>query len=216
MTTEPETWLQRLHEGTFPPLGKTVAAVVVLAVLGLAGVALELSSGVIGSGHGHGTRSLLLPWFLLVVAAALAIGTAHSRRRDRAAVERARAWRTRPSLFLPALTNLRGDLAAFGIASRRRARPMLWTVDEIGLHAWSPDQAEPVTEVRWEDLSDVEPDERRTVTGQSAWALAIVADAGRLGVVARPALGSPLGASARKQDDLMRTIRKLRRSSVRS
>jgi hypothetical protein len=211
MTSVPEPWMQRLRDGVFPPVWKTVVAVAVLGVLGLASVALELShadGG--GSGDGRSTRGWLLPWFLLVAAVALAIGTARYRRRDRAALERARAWRLQPRLFLPTHVDLRGDLAAFGIAPRRRARPTLWTVDEVGLHAWTPDQADPVVEVRWGDLHDVEPDERKIITGQSGWALALVAEAGRLRVVARPALGSPLGAGARKQDDLMRAVRSLR------
>lgn len=211
MTSVPEPWMQRLRDGAFPPVRKTVVAVAVLGVLGLAGIALELSSGVgVGSGDGRSSRGWLLPWFLLFAAVALAVGTARYRRRDRAALARARAWQVRPRLFLPAHVNLRGDLAAFGIAPRRRARPALWTVDEVGLHAWTPDQAEPVVEIPWVDLRDVEPDERRTITGQSGWSLALVTGAGRLGVIARPALGSPLGASARKQDELMRAVRSLR------
>lgn len=211
MASVPEPWLQRLREGTFPPLTKTVAAVVVLGVLGVAGIVLQFSHlGTAASEEGHSSRALFLPWFLLVAAIALAIGTARYRRRDRGATARASAWRVQPQLFLPAHVNLRGDLAAFGIPSQRRARPTLWTVDEIGLHAWSPDQSEPVTEVRWADLHDVEPDERRIITGQSGWSFALVTAAGRLGVIARPALGSPLGASARKQDDLMRAVRSLR------
>ncbi|PZE83273.1 hypothetical protein [Curtobacterium sp. MCBD17_032] len=211
MTSVPEPWMQRLREGVFPPVWKTVLAVAVLGVLGLAGVALELAHpGGTGTGDGRASRSFLLPWFLLLAAVALGIGTARYRRRDRAAVQRARAWHEQPRLFLPVHTNLRGDLAAFGIPSRRRDRPTLWTVDDLGLRAWTPDQPGPVVTIGWADLHDVEPDERKTGLGQSAWSLAVVTDAGRLGVVARPTLGSPIGASARKQDDLMRAVRSLR------
>ncbi|MCJ1714312.1 hypothetical protein [Curtobacterium sp. VKM Ac-2922] len=196
MPYEREPWVQQLRSGAFPRLGKAAVGTSLLGVAGLVGGILLLP------------RFAPLPWFCVVLALGLAVGGWVLRRADRAAVARARAWTEQPSLFVPVSRAYRGELPTFGVPVERGDQPRLWTADAIGLHAWDGARADPVAEITWEQIDDFEPEERKTFTGQSAWALGIRGAGGaRLGLSCRRALGSPVGASATRTDILMRVLR---------
>lgn len=203
MPYEREPWVQLLRRGAFPRL---VGAAIGTAVLGVGG----LVAGVLLL-----PRIAPLPWFCVVLAVGLTFGGWRFRRWDRAAVTQAQAWTEQPTLFLPVSRAYRGDLGAFGVPGDRARQPRLWTADAVGLHAWDGSTAGPVAEIPWDHIDDFAPEERKTFTGQSAWALGLRGTGRtRLGLACRRALGSPVGASATRTDMLVSILQAERRRHV--
>ncbi|MEK6345465.1 MAG: hypothetical protein V4737_16750, partial [Curtobacterium sp.] len=80
---------------------------------------------------------------------------------------RIRASGHRPAFFLPVLT--KGLRASEDLP---HPRPEVWTIDEAGLHGWTPDRDAPVFDVPWariERISLATKDSRGTRVDYALW-----------------------------------------------
>lgn len=198
MEYEAARWVQRLQDGVMPPPWGLVVAVVVLVVIGGGSLALEVPHVDWFLDGRRRIYTVLLSLFLLGWGIWIAVGSRSRGRTDRRTLARIRA--VGPVRFhLP--VDPVGDPA-----------PTIWTVDRHGLQGWTPDSAEPVSGLAWDDVDhiDLVTEERR---GQRVdVALRITrTDHGVLVLLPRTALGRPYTAGQVKLDVLMRVLRSLRR-----
>ncbi|MFJ4222288.1 hypothetical protein [Curtobacterium luteum] len=198
MEYEADRWVQRLRDGVTPPRWGLIVAVVVLVVVGAGSLVLELPHLDWFLGGRRRIYTVLLSLFLLGWGIWIAVGSRSRGRTDRRTLARIRAHG--PVRFhLP--VDPVGDPA-----------PTIWTVDRHGLRGWTPDSAEPVSGLAWDDVDhiDLVTEERR---GQRVdVALRITrTDHGVLVLLPRTALGRPYTAGQVKLDVLMRVLRSLRR-----
>ncbi len=162
-------WVERLRDGTPAPSWPVHVVALVLVIGAPALIVAEFRSPTFVAETAHSSQVgsiVLVELMLVVVGFAMSIGTWWSGRRDRRILARIHASGHRPAFFLPVLTkSLRAseDLA--------HPRPEVWTIDEAGLHGWTPDRDAPVFDVPWariERISLATKDSRGTPGGLRA------------------------------------------------
>ncbi|MGL3198622.1 MULTISPECIES: hypothetical protein [Curtobacterium] len=203
-------WVERLRDGTPAPSWPVHVVALVLVIGAPALIVAEFRSPTFVAETAHSSQVgsiVLVELMLVVVGFAMSIGTWWSGRRDRRILARIHASGHRPAFFLPVLTkSLRAseDLA--------HPRPEVWTIDEAGLHGWTPDRDAPVFDVPWariERISLATKDSRGTRVDYALW---FGLDGGDPLVLApRTTLGRPFEAGPGGLETLLPVVRALRR-----
>ncbi|ARC55838.1 hypothetical protein AS850_01935 [Frondihabitans sp. 762G35] len=209
-----DRWVRRLRDGVIP---RRWPLVVGLSVAALAGAAIgwaELSHPFVVTETTRlrsAVALVILPIGLIALGPIVAVGTWFRSRDDRKTLARIRAGST-PAFHLPV------DAPGHAVAETvRPTGPVVWTVDGVGLHAWTPDDAEPIIDLPWSEIEGF--DLSQTVSQGMEVATGIIVTAAEgppLLLTCRSTLGRPYPAGATKIDILMRVLRSLRRELDRS
>lgn len=209
-----DRWVQRLRDGEAPTWwpqaiglgGMTVVCVLVLVVeFGHPAFLAHLDD------TRRGWSLVLLPAFLAVLGPFLIIASRVRGRQDRRVLTRIREHGGTPRFHLPVVTS-----TLFAGDAPGGPRPTMWTVDATGLQAWTGSRAEPVAEVPWARIVDIDTGTIWKNGQRFDYSLWILLDDGKLVLLPRSAIGRPYEASQTKLDILMRVLRSLRRELDRS
>lgn len=211
---EGERWVQRLRDGVVPPRTALLLTSAALLVAGVALVVAELSSASFLQAAADSRRwgvVVLVPPALVVAGPVLAVWALVAGRQDRRLVARIRG-RSAPRFFVPVETS-----TLVAADTLPRPRPVVWSVDDAGLHGWAPGRPEAVLDVVWDRVRDIDLATVWNRGRRQDYGIWLALDHGHHVVLApRSALGNPVGASAYRRDVVMRILRSLRRAQATS
>ena len=206
-------WVQRLRAGEPPRRWPLVVGVVVLTIAGLLIAVLEVT-------HPHdvarfnGSQAALsvviVPVILVVAGPVIAIGALVRGRQDRRILARI-GPSEHPALFLPVSTYAirKDDMLP-------SPRPILWTVDAVGLHAWAPGADSPVLEAPWSRVRGIDVATEWQQGTRQTYGIWVDLDDGHLVLRPRRSLGRPFDATRGQTEVLMRVLRSVRQEVDRS
>lgn len=209
MTNSTEPWVQRLRDGATADrrpvlLGAGIATAVGVLVLVAEFAFPDFLRGV----ESARTQTSLVFWPVILVAIGglLALSMWSAGRSDRRTMARIRRHRA-PRLHLPVFASGLRTTDDFP-----EPRPEIWTVDEAGLHAWAPSRDEPVFDLPWSGVRDVDvatKDQKGQRVDFGIW----ISTTDRRDVVLQPrqAIGHGIEAGPAKLAVLVDELRSLRR-----
>ena len=196
MPRNPRAWLERLRDGRFvDPVPLRVASLVAVAVGTAACVAF----------HTEPTISAIAA-SVIITGVVVVVPNLWFPYADRATARRVHEVGGLPiRLWLPVRRWASGQCAV-GVPT---SLPVVWTVDDAGLHGWAPEEPEPVSTVRLVDVTSIDVGEYRP-----PWYPTFTMSCIRLETVhgpvrlrARYGLGSVGGGSDRHDRELVRALR---------
>jgi hypothetical protein len=202
--------VRRLRDGEVPPTWRIVLATSLVSALGAFLLWQQFA-------HPETTRRLfevqgraafvtvLVPVVLLFTGPGVALAAWSSGRRDRRTLAAIRAAGGRPSFHLPVETGAM-------VAGEEFAdpKPEVWTVDDAGLHGWSPGHARPVHALPWERIRAFGLANTMVKGLRQDWGIWVSTANGHVVLVPRTTLGRPFAAGRMKRPVLVRVLRSLR------
>lgn len=204
-----DRWVQRLRDGESPRVRPLAIGVATLFVAGALIVVAEVLNPGTVSHVASQRRGLLiivvLPLGLLVAGPFLGIVSWLRTRQDRQTLARIQAA-SQPSFYLPVATT-----PLYQTDALPNARPVVWTVDAVGLHAWEPTADHAVVDLPWPRITSFDLATTYQRGMRRSYGIRIATDRGPFVVQPRTALGRPYEAGETKLEILMRVLRSLRR-----
>lgn len=204
-----DRWVQRLRDGVVPRSWPVHLVASVLVVAAPALVVAEFRSPAFVAEMARSSRVgsvVLVEVLVVLLGVAMSIGTWWSGRRDRRIVARIRAAGHTPAFFLPVLTK--------GIRTSEdlpRPRPEVWTIDDVGLHGWTPNRDAPVMIVPWAGIRGIDLATKDSRGSRIDYALWFDLDGGSTLVLPpRTTLGRPFEAGPGGLATLLPVVRALR------
>jgi hypothetical protein len=201
--------VRRLRDGEVPPTWRIVLVTVLISVVG-AFLLFEVFAQPdvtrrIADATPRSGLVLLVPPVLLLTGPGVALAAWSSGRRDRRTLAAIRAAGDRPSFHLPV------DTGAM-VAGEEFAdpKPEIWTVDDAGLHGWSPDHARPVHALPWERIRAFGLANTMVKGLRQDWGIWVSTANGHVVLVPRTTLCRPFAAGRMKRPVLVRVLRSLR------
>jgi hypothetical protein len=201
--------VRRLRDGEVPPTWRIVLVTVLISVVG-AFLLFEVFAQPdvtrrIADATPRSGLVLLVPPVLLLTGPGVALAAWSSGRRDRRTLAAIRAAGDRPSFHLPVETGAM-------VAGEEFAdpKPEVWTVDDAGLHGWSPDHARPVHALPWERIRAFGLANTMVKGLRQDWGIWVSTANGHVVLVPRTTLGRPFAAGGLKRPVLVRVLRSLR------
>lgn len=202
--------MQRLRDGEVPSTWRIVLVTVLVSALGAFLLWQQFA-------HPEATRRLfevqgrgafvtvLVPVVLLLTGPGVALAAWSSGRRDSRTLARIRAAGGRPVFHLPVET-------AAPVAGEEFAdpKPEVWTVDDAGLHGWTPDHARPVHALPWERIRAFGLANTVVKGVRQDCGIWVSTANGHVVLVPRTTLGRPFTAGGLKRPVLVRVLRSLR------
>ncbi|WIB27736.1 hypothetical protein [Curtobacterium sp. MCSS17_015] len=210
MDDSAQRWVQRLRDGEVPPTWRIVLVTSLVSVVG-AFLLWELfvhpavTQGIADASRRSGVL-LLIPPVLVLTGPVVALMAWSSGRRDRRTLAHIRASGTEPAFHLPVEKSALVTTEEFA-----DPKPVVWTVDDAGLHGWSPDHERPVHELPWERIRSFALAETQERGQQRYWGIWVNTSRGHVVLVPRTTLCRPFGAGQAKLDALVQVLRALRR-----
>ncbi|PYY50840.1 hypothetical protein [Curtobacterium sp. MCBD17_023] len=209
MEHDGDRWVQRLRDGEVPPTWRIVLVTVLVSALG-AFLLVEMFvqpdvTRRIADATPRSGVFLLVPPILLLTGPGVALAAWSSGRRDRRTLARIRATGGRPVFHLPVET-------AALVAGEEFAdpKPEVWTVDDTGLHGWTPDHARPVHALPWERIRAFGLANTVVKGVRQDWGIWVSTANGHVVLAPRTTLGRPFAAGGLKRPVLVRVLRSLR------
>lgn len=204
-----DRWVQRLRDGEVPPTWRIVVATLVVTLIGVfllwqEFVHPEVTQGIADASSRSGAL-LLVPLVLLVTGPVIALSAWASGRRDRRTLARIRVAGPRPSFHLPVTTS-----ALVAGEEFADPKPIIWTVDDAGLHGWSPDHERPVHELPWTRIHGFSSAKTYAKGQWQDWGIWVTTPRGHVVLAPRTALCRSSGAGPDKLDVILRVLRSLR------
>ncbi|WP_181439547.1 hypothetical protein [Curtobacterium sp. MCBD17_032] len=206
---EREPWVRRLRDGQAPPVLRIVTALLVLSATGALTLWLEaLHPEWVRRTHGDGGRGssiVFVPLVLLLCGMVGAVVAWLVSRQDRRTLQRIREAGVDVAFHLPVATT--STMAAEQFAE---PEPVIWTVDDVGLHGWGPDHRGPVHELPWAKTRRIDVATRRWRGQDADYGIRIDTDHGHVVLEPRSGLCRPSRAGQDGLAVLTRVLRALR------
>jgi hypothetical protein len=204
-----EPWIRRLRDGQAPPVLRIVTGLLVLSLLGVLSLVLEVLNPewvrrAYGDG-GRGSSIVFVPLVLVLCGVVGAVSAWIAARQDRTTLRRIREAHVDVAFHLPVATT--STMVAEQFAD---PKPVIWTVDEVGLHGWGPDHRGPVHELPWARIRRIGIATRRWRGQDADYGVRIDTDRGHVVLEPRSGLCRPSSASQDGLAVLARVLQSLR------
>jgi hypothetical protein len=208
VTDEP-AWVQRLRDGTFPPIRWLLVPMAAMTVVGAVLLWAEASHLSWAVDLWEHTRRVgivvLVPPAMVIAGPAVSIAAWLVGRRDRRVVSRIRAAGGPVDVYLPV-----GQPSVREPDELPDPAPTLWTVDAAGLQGWTARAAHPVHDLPWTRIRRIAVATRKARGGDEDYGIWIDTDRGHVVLAPRTALGRPGTAGSRALRVLVRVLRSSR------